>query len=147
MSKPIFVPLTKEPFLKFERGTKTYEIRQAGSPVAKQVCRFDTGGGHPVILSLGYSGRRLHGELGTRYFADRFAGLMTEVRAKADVGDVSGFFDAGRPVVAFQVRNIRPAGSPVTAYECVQCPGEAFNYTPGTCRRCDEPLVPMGASR
>lgn len=30
------------------------------------------------------------------------------------------------------------------AYECVWCPREAFHYTPGWCRMCDQPLQPMG---
>jgi ribosomal protein L37E len=36
-------------------------------------------------------------------------------------------------------------GVPVTAYECRRCPGEAFYYAPGNCRRCDYPLFVMGA--
>lgn len=31
------------------------------------------------------------------------------------------------------------------AYECVWCPREGFHYTPGDCRMCDKPLMPMGA--
>lgn len=32
------------------------------------------------------------------------------------------------------------------AYECVACPGEAFHYTPGDCRRCYRRLQPMGGA-
>lgn len=113
--KPIFVPLAKEPFLKFERGTKSFEIRQLQSPVAKQVCRFDNNGGHPVVLSYGYSGRRLHGDLGTRYFTDHgLRGLTPETIRKADLGEQPDprFFDPFRPIVAFEVRNLRLPSAP-----------------------------------
>jgi hypothetical protein len=111
--RPIFVPLAAEPFDKFERGTKEIEIRQAGSPVAKQVFRSDVGGGHPVILSRGYSGRRLCGTLGTRYVADRLDGLTPDTLRRADLGDPasSRFYHPAKPIVAFEVRNPRPEAS------------------------------------
>jgi len=52
--KPLFVPLKKQWFLAFERGEKTVEYRR-GKRWNERTCAI----GRPVVLSLGYSGRRL----------------------------------------------------------------------------------------
>ena len=54
-AKPLFVPLRREHFLAFENGEKRAEWRRHGP-------RFNAGtcyAGRMMVLSLGYSGRRL----------------------------------------------------------------------------------------
>lgn len=58
MIKPLFVPLYKQWFEKFESGEKTIEYRKYGPRWNEQVCTI----GRPVILSCGYGKkRRLYG--------------------------------------------------------------------------------------
>lgn len=53
----LFIPLKTEFFLAFERGEKTVEFRPYGPRWNARTCAV----GRPVVLSLGYSGRRLRG--------------------------------------------------------------------------------------
>ena len=56
--KPLFIPLKREFFEAFERGTKKCEYRKHGKRWNRETCVP----GRPVVLSLGYGkGRRLHG--------------------------------------------------------------------------------------
>lgn len=58
--KPIFIPLCREWFEKFERGEKTKEYRVYGPRWNEKTCRI----GRPVILSMGYGkALRLHGKI------------------------------------------------------------------------------------
>lgn len=57
VEKPLFIPLKREWFEAFERGEKTEEYRPAGVRWNHETCRI----GRRVVLSFGYSGRRLYG--------------------------------------------------------------------------------------
>lgn len=58
--KPLFIPLKKEFFEKFEDGSKSMEYRPYGARWNEKVCRV----GRRVVLSLGYGKqRRLEGTL------------------------------------------------------------------------------------
>lgn len=57
--KPLFVPLKTEYFRAFERGEKTIEYRIHGPRWSHDTCSP----GRPVVLSHGYSGRRLRGRV------------------------------------------------------------------------------------
>jgi hypothetical protein len=59
MSKPLFIPLKKEFFEEFRAGTKTIEYRKFGPRWNFNTCKV----GRPVVLSCGYSGERLRGEI------------------------------------------------------------------------------------
>lgn len=55
--KPLFIPLKREWFEAFERGEKTHEYRIYGPRWNATTCAP----GRAVLLSYGYSGRRLSG--------------------------------------------------------------------------------------
>ncbi len=57
--KPIFIPLKKQYFEEFERGEKTTEHRHWGRRWNSDNCRL----GRRVTLALGYTKKRLHGEI------------------------------------------------------------------------------------
>jgi hypothetical protein len=58
-NKPLFVALMREHFLAFEQRTKRHEWRRYGSRWNEKSCFI----GRAVTLSLGYSGRRLTGQV------------------------------------------------------------------------------------
>jgi hypothetical protein len=53
--RPLFIPLRGIWFDAFDRGQKTEEWRRFGPRWNEDICRV----GRPVLLSRGYSGRRL----------------------------------------------------------------------------------------
>lgn len=57
--KPLFIPLKRKFFEAFERGQKTQEFRLWGPRWNERTLIV----GRPVILSLGYSGRRLNADI------------------------------------------------------------------------------------
>lgn len=73
--KPLFIPLCREWFERFERGEKTTEYRVYGPRWNERTCRI----GRPVVLSMGYGkARRLHGKI-TRFCSVEFEHLPDEV--------------------------------------------------------------------
>lgn len=59
MDRPLFIPLRREWFEAFARGSKTREWRRYGGVWTERHCWP----GRPVTLSLGYSGARLRGHI------------------------------------------------------------------------------------
>ncbi len=104
----VFVPLRSAPFERFRAGTKTVEVRDLQSPVAKQV--RSAGPGTLVLLRRGYSTTdELRGKLGRVWESRDLSGLPPEVLEMADLEglDPSQYFDAHKPVLAFEVIQIR----------------------------------------
>jgi hypothetical protein len=65
--RPLFIPLRREWFEAFARGKKREEWRRYGAGWNERSCPP----GRRVVLSLGYSGDRLHGTI--RRFSKRAA--------------------------------------------------------------------------
>lgn len=108
MSARIFVPLAAKPWTRFKAGTKTVEVRNAGSPVAAQVRKHQPG--TPVLLRLGYSGTRdLHRVLG-RTWEGGMDTMPDWVRAGADVEwhqpNEHGYFEPGGVLFCFEALGI-----------------------------------------
>lgn len=104
-AKRIFVPMATTPWTRFKAGTKTVEVRNAGSPVAAQVRKAAPGS--PVLLRLGYSGiRDLHGRLG-RTWEGYFPGMPEWAVHGADVEwkrpNDHGYFDRYGVLFCFEV--------------------------------------------
>lgn len=106
MSKPVFVPLALWPWTKFTNGSKTVELRNAKSPVARQVMKDPTPG-RPVVLSHGYGkAKRMNGTLGEVLTYPSFWDLEPAVKVAAgldDHHDAWAFLNPDEPVVAFTV--------------------------------------------
>lgn len=106
----IFVPLARGPFEKFKARTKTVEIRQEGSPVARQVVKAEEGA--TVCLSLGYGKKdRLHAILGERFRSGSgIDGLPLGwvLRAHLDNSTEPKYFARDEPIVAFEVLGVVP---------------------------------------
>lgn len=107
---PIFVPLASEPFWRFAVGTKSVEIRNRDSPVARQVLKALRG--TPVTLSRGYGkNQRLTGYLGIVFESGQgLAYLPKTVKDRADLDPKKNvdYFDSEAPIVAFEVLEVRP---------------------------------------
>ena len=59
MAKPLWLPLRRGWFEAFARGEKRHEVRRYNARWNERSCAI----GRAVLLSLGYSGARLHGQI------------------------------------------------------------------------------------
>lgn len=101
--RAIFVPLAASPWLKFKERRKTVEVRQLGSPVARQVLKDTTAGRH-VTLSHGYGKQeRLHGRLGIVWTAHGLDDLPPLARKNAALSGDMAHFHPEADLVAFEV--------------------------------------------
>lgn len=113
--KALFVPLATEPYRRFEAGTKTVEVRQYGPRWHIRTVQR----GREVVLSRGYSTPdRLRGVVMRVVVVPSVRDLPAWAKEGADLRDVQlhplrgrVFFDPDRPVLAFEVGNIRPWGA------------------------------------
>jgi hypothetical protein len=97
LTASLFVPLATEPFREFQSGRKTVEVRQ-DAPRWRGVEP-----GRAVRLRRGYSTPdELHGNV-TRVYRGAFHDAPAWVREGARVRLPTRFFDAEKPVVAFEV--------------------------------------------
>lgn len=92
-TKPLFIPLKREWFEAFERGEKTVEYRAFGPGWNSTTCRP----GRAVVLSFGYSGRRLSANI-----------ECLELLSPEAAPKVAAEFFPGKVIAAIHLRDIRP---------------------------------------
>lgn len=95
--KSLFIPLKKEFFKQFKKGTKTHEYRLFGKRWNKHTC-FP---GRPVILSSGYSGQRLFG-------------IIQSVKVVVNARHLPGWIEcygpsgkAGHPAIVIEITTLK----------------------------------------
>lgn len=106
MSDRLFVPLASEPFWRFAWAGKSVEVRQARGRWNRRNVRE----GRPVMLRRGYStGDEIEGNVGRVAEAPTFDALpeWARVGAKVSPDQAVAWFDAGAPVLAFEVRVVK----------------------------------------